>query len=78
MLKKEVARSDWFWVLYSKSGKFSLTVTCGQSAVFEIEIKLTKKEEEKYKEQGEKYLNHLAYHVQDDPSYYQNRDNKEL
>ena len=77
MNKKEVDRSQYFWILYSSTEGLSLSVTCGRSAVFGVDITLTKKEEESYKQQGREYLDLLAYRVQDRPAHYRNRDQKD-
>lgn len=54
-----------------------MSVTCGRSAVFGVDITLNKNEEESYKRQGREYLDLLAYRVQDRPSHYRNRDHKD-
>ena len=70
MLKKEISREDYLWVLYSSSEGLFLSVTCGRSAVFSIQFKLTKEEEKEYAQRGNEYLTLLAYRVQDHPNGY--------
>ena len=76
MNKQEIDRSHYFWILSSSEEELFLSVTCGRSAVFSVEITLTKHEKKRYKQQGRDYLDILAYQVQDRPSHYRNRDQK--
>ena len=76
MDKKEVDRSHYFWILYSSTKELSLSVTCGRSAVFTVDIILTKEEEENYRLQGRDFIDILAYRVQDRPNHYHNRTKK--
>lgn len=74
MNEQEIDRSHYFWILYSSKEKLILSVMCGRSAVFSVDITLTEQEEKKYKQQGREYLDLLAYRVQERPNHYRNRD----
>ena len=72
-MKKEIAKSPYFWILFETPSGLSLNVLCGRSAVFSVEFSLTKEEETKYLTEGIPFIDQLASMVHNNPSQYTNR-----
>ena len=65
---------DWDHILfdYGKDG-LMLTVSCGRSSVFSVNLFLTPTERQKYQSEGAEYIGLLASRVRFSPSKYDKR-----
>ena len=70
----ELIRVDWDHILfdYGKDG-LMLTVSCGRSSVFSVNLFLTPTERQKYQAEGAEYIGLLASKVRFSPSKYEKR-----
>ena len=66
---KEILKSNWNYTLLEENNTFLLKVICGSVGIFEVELLLNNEQIQKYKVEGEKYINQLANEIR---SKYQN------
>ena len=73
-MRTELIRVDWDHILYDygKDG-LMLTVSCGRSSVFSVNLFLTPTERKKYQAEGADYISLLASKVRFSPSKYDKR-----
>ena len=73
-MRTELIRVDWDHILfdYGKDG-LMLTVSCGRSSVFSVNLFLTPTERKKYQAEGADYISLLASRVRSRPSKYNKR-----
>ena len=73
-MRTELIRVDWDHILfdYGKDG-LMLTVSCGRSSVFSVNLFLTPTEQQKYQAEGAEYISLLASKVRFSPHTYQER-----
>ena len=73
-MRTELIRVNWDHILfdYGKDG-LMLTVSCGRSSVFSMNLFLTPTEREKYHVEGADYISLLASRVRFSPSKYDKR-----
>lgn len=72
--KQEIARSEYFWILYKTDVGYHLSVLCGRSAIYSLEFELNEEEIRCYEAQGHSYIEHLASQVQSNPKRYSERN----
>jgi hypothetical protein len=72
--KQEIARSNYFWILYKTTKGYDLSVLCGRSAVYSVEFPLNEEETRYYEAQGTSYIDSLASQVQSNPKEYRDRN----
>ncbi len=72
---KELLRNEkYLYVLEEEdNGSLFFTVTCGGVGMYDLQIELNELEKECYRDQGEEYLNKLAYQIGKDTSAYMGR-----
>lgn len=68
---KVLLKKDWKYTFFINDvGTYILTVICGMIGIYEIEHKLTPEEVEKYKTEGESFIDALASDISFSPSKY--------
>lgn len=72
-MRTEVFRQNWFYILYREEEKYILSVTCGTSAVFDLEILLDQDEIKSLLEKGEPFVEELAGQIRNDPDAFLHR-----
>ena len=60
---KEILKSNWNYTLLEENNTFLLKVICGSVGIFEVELLLDNEQIQKYKVEGEKYINQLANEI---------------
>ena len=71
---RELLRNmDRMYKLYEDGEQLVLSVVCGGIGMFEAKVVLTDGEKADYEEQGESYLDDLAYDIGKDQSKYADR-----
>ena len=70
----ELIRVDWDHILYDYGkGRLMLSVLCGRSAVFSVNLFLTPTERKKYESEGAQYITLLASKVRFSPGRFNKR-----
>jgi hypothetical protein len=64
---KILSQKQWDYELFGKDEQLYLSVLCGSSALFELQVKLNPSEENKYRTEGEKYIVELAEQIRSKP-----------
>ena len=73
-MRTELIRVDWDHILYDYGkDRLLLTVSCGRSSVFSVNLFLTPTERKKYQAEGADYISLLASKVRFSPSKYDKR-----
>ena len=73
-MRTELIRLDWDHILYDYGkDRLLLTVSCGRSGVFSVNLFLTPTERKKYHVEGAEYISLLASRVRFRPSKYERR-----
>lgn len=65
-----IDKEPWNYILYSKNGKFILSVLCGSSAIYETTIELNQQEE---KAVNEGKVKELVRQIQNSPTRFASR-----
>lgn len=73
----EILKKDWNYILYKTEEKLIISVLCGSSANYLVNLELNKSEVNLYKENGLVFINQLAEIIRERPTMFKNR-NKEL
>lgn len=71
---KELINKPWSYTFFEDDNKYFLSVLCGSSALFEINLILEEEETALYNTFGEDYIESLAINVKEDPSKYSDRN----
>lgn len=66
-------QEDWIYTLYRKDDSLYLAVECGTIAVFTVTVELTADEKKRFEEQGEPYIQRMAYAIMYSPSSFTDR-----
>lgn len=65
---KEIAKEPWNYIFSEElHGQYLLTVVCGGVGIFEVTIRLTTKQADRYRHDGLGYIASLAEQVRADP-----------
>ena len=71
---KEIVKKNWQYVLYqTEQNKLVLSVVCGSVALYDVDIILNSEEEERFKNEGVKFLDELAAKINYNPSAFEDR-----
>jgi hypothetical protein len=70
---KAIASEPNLFILYHNDNDFILSVECGTSAVYDLQIKLNEQEVIEYKAIGDEYIHGLALRINSSPENYESR-----
>lgn len=70
---KEVINSPWNYVLIEHDEKYLLSVLCGTSAMYNVDIMLSSQELVQYRRHGISFITDLAKDIRTYPSKYSDR-----
>ena len=70
---KELARSNWNYILYEDDENLLLSVVCGSIGLFDRNISLNAVEKKSYLKEGIIYIEKLAVLIRKDPKKYEFR-----
>ncbi|CAH0995245.1 hypothetical protein EMA8858_01365 [Emticicia aquatica] len=71
---KEIINNPWNFSFFEENNQLFLIIVCGNVGIFELKIKLTKKECELYQTTGVTYIENLVKDIQNSPSKYIKRN----
>jgi len=72
MAAEEIARKDWYWILYRSGERLLLSVLCGTVGMYDLTLRLSDEEEARYRSDPG-YLDELAAAVRYSPDSYRER-----
>jgi len=75
MRLKQIAEKKWVYTLYQSDDGYILSVLCGSSAMYQLNIPLSKNESDKAIGDAD-YLNELVKDIQQHPKKYASRSIK--
>lgn len=70
---KEIVNSPWNYTFIEHNGDYFLSVLCGTSAMYNVDIKLSDSELVQYEQTGVLFIGQLARNIQTAPSKYLDR-----
>jgi hypothetical protein len=70
---KEVINSPWNYILIEHDENYRLSVLCGTSAMYNVNIMLSSQEVTQYRRHGINFVDDLAKDIQTYPSKYSDR-----
>lgn len=72
MAAEDIARKDWYWILYRSTDGLLLSVLCGTIGMYELTVRLSEAEEASYRADAG-YLDELAAAIRYAPDSYRER-----
>jgi hypothetical protein len=72
MAAEEIARKDWYYILYRSDEGLLLSVLCGTVGMYDVTVLLTAEEAARYRA-DERYLDELAGAIRYSPDSYLHR-----
>jgi len=69
----ELLKKQWEYILYKDNDELILSVVCGTIALYDIEIKLSAEQKEKFSKEGQGFIDLLAEEIRYNPLKYNKR-----
>ena len=71
-----IAEENWSWMLFAEESRMFLSVLCGSSAMFDINLESSADEQRKYRASGDEFIRTLAADVRSNPAAFVDRSIK--
>ncbi len=73
---KEILQEHWLYCLYEDGERLILSVVCGTTEVYDIEVELTPEEKQQFVALGKPFIHSLALRINSHPTDYENKNRK--